>query len=124
MYSKLIIIFTVCVLGLSACVNQKTNQGNGKTTTMENNQNTVEAIIIGFDARRCQCCGGFMVTFSNDPTPYKADHYQWRPKQGQENFGVSHSSKFPMRVKIKYKAVASDCVASKGEIEITSLEAK
>ncbi|EAY24231.1 hypothetical protein M23134_06315 [Microscilla marina ATCC 23134] len=110
------------VLCLSACVNQKNT--NGKNTTMENKTDTVDAIIIGFDARRCQCCGGFMVTFSNDPTPYKADHYQWRPKQGQETFGVSHSSKFPMYVKIKYKAVASDCVASKGEIEITAMEAK
>lgn len=107
-----LILFIAC---LSAC-NQKT-----KATTMENNK-TVDAIIIGFDARRCLHCGGYMVTFSNNPEPYKADHYQWRPKT--EKFGVNHSSKFPLYVKIKYKNVKSDQVASKGEIEITEMEFK
>lgn len=82
----------------------------------------VDAIIIGYDARRCRCCGGFMVTFSKDPTPYKAEHYQWRPAHNGQNFGVNNSSRFPLYVKIKYKNKPSDCVASKGEIEISEMK--
>ncbi|HAS41795.1 MAG TPA: hypothetical protein DCS93_15050 [Microscillaceae bacterium] len=80
------------------------------------------AIITGFDARRCLCCGGFMVTFNDNPTPYEADYYQWRIPHNGPNFGVSHSSSFPLKVKINYQLKASDCVASLGEIEITALE--
>lgn len=80
------------------------------------------AIITGFDARRCLCCGGFMVTFSDNPTPYEADYYQWRPTDEEQNFGVTHASHFPLRVKISFQPKASDCVASLGEIFITEME--
>ncbi|OJJ22134.1 hypothetical protein BKI52_08845 [marine bacterium AO1-C] len=63
-----------------------------------------------------------MVTFSDNPTPYEADYYQWRIAHNGPNFGVSHASQFPLKVKINYQFKESDCVASEGEIEITELE--
>ncbi len=80
------------------------------------------AIITGFDARRCLCCGGFMVTFSDNPIPYEADYYQWRIAHNGPNFGVSHASNFPLRVKVSFQPKASDCIASLGEITVTELE--
>jgi len=29
-----------------------------------------DAVITGFDARDCVCCGGLMINFNNDPVPY------------------------------------------------------
>ena len=69
------------------------------------------AIITGQDVRRCACCGGFMITFSDDPDPYDADFHLWQEdfQWIEETFGISAGSDFPLAVEIQYRLVENPC---------------
>ena len=73
------------------------------------------ATLEGYDLRKCACCGGVLVSIDSKPD----EVYQWNQKTG--DLGIKYEDKFPMKVKIKYHFLAQTCVASAGELEITSL---
>lgn len=69
------------------------------------------AIITGQDARRCMCCGGFMITFSDNPTPYEAEFVSWQEdfQSIDDRFGITADSDFPLYVEIQYQLVENPC---------------
>lgn len=66
-----------------------------------------EAIITGIDYRKCACCGGLMLTFTNDPKTYSAEFFNIG--QMPSNTGISDSSEFPIYVKVKYSKSNANC---------------
>ncbi len=66
-----------------------------------------DGIITGVDYRKCACCGGLMITFSNDPKPYSAEFFNIG--QMPPNTGISDSSEFPIYVKLKYSKSNANC---------------
>lgn len=66
-----------------------------------------DAIITGIDYRKCACCGGLMITFSNDPQPYSAEFFNIGKMP--PNTGISESSEFPIYVKVKYSKSTANC---------------
>ncbi len=77
----------------------------------------VKAIVTGYDMRKCACCGGLMVTFSNDPTPYSADFVlvESMPKGST----ITDNTKFPVNVCIKYEKLETSCGTVK--IKVTDM---
>jgi hypothetical protein len=66
-----------------------------------------KAIITGYDMRKCACCGGLMITFSNDDKPYSSDFVLVNSLPTGTT--INESSKFPMSVCIKYEKLESPC---------------
>jgi hypothetical protein len=77
-----------------------------------------DAIITGNDVRACVCCGGLMITFSNDPKPYSASYYDVNSMPA--NTGVDGRSAFPVYVSVKYEMVPNTC--GQNMVNITQLE--
>lgn len=73
------------------------------TNCQKNNENNVmtDAIVTGYDLRACACCGGLMVTFSNDTTRYSGAFYL--VDELPNNSGIDNNTKFPLYVKINWK---------------------
>lgn len=65
------------------------------------------AIITGVDARLCPCCGGHMITLSDDPGPYQEDFYQWEKREGE--FDFVETTPFPIYVKMKFDSLPDQC---------------
>lgn len=57
-----------------------------------------EAVITGYDYRKCLCCGGLMINFSNDPVPYNAPFRLI--SNPPSYFGFTDSTKFPVYIKV------------------------
>jgi len=83
----------------------------------------VEATVTGIDFRRCACCGGAMLTLSDDGTKYSAPYYQWHGNL--EKFGIPTDSEFPMPVLVKFDLDEDQCaMGSLGIIQISELLAR
>ena len=76
-----------------------------------------EAIITGNDLRNCACCGGLMITFSNNATPYSEKFYDIDLLPS--NSGINESSAFPIYVRVKYETPTTSCG---GHVNILTLE--
>jgi hypothetical protein len=59
-----------------------------------------DGIITGADLRMCACCGGLMITFTDNPQPYGAAFRQI--ENGQE-LGITEKDKFPIYVKVDWR---------------------
>jgi hypothetical protein len=59
------------------------------------------AIITGFDSRMCACCGGLMITFTNDPDPYQAEFYLLTNEAAE--LGLSMTTSFPVYLEVEYE---------------------
>ena len=59
-----------------------------------------DAIITGSDPRMCVCCGGLMITFTNDPRPYAADY---KHIENVADLGLTEKDTFPIYVKVDWK---------------------
>jgi len=66
-----------------------------------------DAIITGNDLRACACCGGLMITFTNNPTTYSEKFYDI--DQLPANSGINENSTFPIYVKVKYETTKTQC---------------
>lgn len=66
-----------------------------------------EIVITGYDARRCACCGGFMVNFSEDPSPY-AEAFKL-VQTFPEGIVISNTSDFPIYAKINWSPINDPC---------------
>lgn len=79
-----------------------------------------EAIITGYDARRCMCCGGYMLTLSSDPEKYGEAYFQWNSTQEFDGLDLEDND-FPIYVKIDYTINPDACSFSEGWIDISAL---
>jgi hypothetical protein len=59
-----------------------------------------DGIITGFDMRACVCCGGLMITFTGDKTPYAGD---FKLIGNETDLGQEYKEKFPVYVKVAWK---------------------
>lgn len=59
-----------------------------------------DAIIIGYDLRTCVCCGGLMITFNGETSPYTGD---FKLIENSGDLGVTDKDKFPLYVKVDWK---------------------
>lgn len=65
------------------------------------------AIITGIDYRKCMCCGGPMITFSDTTTPYAATYKL--VTNNWEELGITDSTVYPVKVFITYRPDADRC---------------
>jgi hypothetical protein len=66
-----------------------------------------DGIITGFDLRECACCGGLMITFTNDPKPYSAE---FKLIENEADLGITDKDTFPIYVKVDWKeSLTSAC---------------
>lgn len=59
-----------------------------------------KAVITGFDYRKCACCSGLMVNFTNDTVPYRSAFSLVRNRA--EDLGISRNGPFPVYVSIDF----------------------
>jgi hypothetical protein len=59
-----------------------------------------KAVITGFDTRKCACCGGLMVNFEGETTPYQGDFYVLTNTPSQ--MGIDSSTVFPVFIKANW----------------------
>lgn len=78
-----------------------------------------DAIITGYDFRRCQCCAGLMITLSDNPEKYGDEFYHW----DQEGYEFLELTEFPIYVKVKFESLDDDCQdRDLGWVEVVDLE--
>lgn len=58
------------------------------------------AIITGFDARKCACCGGLMINFNGETKPYVGD---FKLIDNAADLGISENDKFPIYAKVEWE---------------------
>jgi hypothetical protein len=97
MKTAVLTIFLVFILMLSC----------KKDCPMKSSDNLTNAIITGNDLRACACCGGLMITFSNDAITYSSPFYDI--DQMPSNSGIDEKSTFPIYVKVKYTSSTNTC---------------
>ena len=59
-----------------------------------------DAIITGFDARMCICCGGLMITFNGETRPYIGE---FKLIENSGDIGIKEDDRFPIYVKVDWK---------------------
>lgn len=94
-----IMVITIVVTTLFSCHKQDSNKPSSTILT--------NAVITGVDYRKCACCGGLMITFTEDTVPYSATFYDI--KDLPANAGITERSIFPMKVKVAYKKLNEAC---------------
>ena len=82
------------------------------------NEYMTDAVITGFDARECMCCGGLMINLNNNPKPYDDKFYQI--DKMPDGFIFDGNTKFPVYVKIDWSA--SDRCGGNWYINITRMK--
>jgi hypothetical protein len=105
----IILIALLCLFTITNC--QKSV--NGETIS--------DAVITGFDARDCVCCGGLMINFNNDPVPYSGTFYLINELPVKPV--IDNNTKFPLYVKITWSYDNKVCGASKF-VDILKMEIK
>ncbi len=58
------------------------------------------AIITGFDSRKCVCCGGLMINFDGETKPYVGN---FKLVDNFADLSISESDKFPIYAKVEWK---------------------
>jgi hypothetical protein len=66
-----------------------------------------DAVITGYDARLCACCGGLMINFENNPDPYTGTFYLINEMPA--NSGITTSSTFPIYLKVEWEKEPTKC---------------
>lgn len=80
---------------------------------------TSDAILTGFDARTCICCGGLMIAFNGETQPYKGE---FKLIDNTSEMGIGFNEPFPINVKVDWVSVPNKC---SGEfIKVISLKRK
>lgn len=103
MKQLLIILIVLMAAGLTSCKKEKLS--------------LIPAVITGYDMRKCMCCGGLMINFQNDTTPYSGNFYLVANDPAE--FGIDINSSFPVYVEVDWKVDTSGCP---GKIRITQLK--
>jgi hypothetical protein len=63
-----------------------------------------DAVIVGFDMRKCGCCGGYEFTIGNLTPPNGGNYFlaQTLPS----NFQINMNGPFPIQVKMDWEVIA------------------
>lgn len=64
-----------------------------------------DAIITGYDARTCICCGGLMITFDGETRPYVGE---FKLIENSSALGITAKDTFPIYVKVDWKIDATN----------------
>lgn len=59
-----------------------------------------KAILTGLDTGTCSCCGGVMITFSDNAAPYSADYKLL--ENNPEDMGIKQGTQFPIYVELDW----------------------
>ena len=78
---------------------------------------TSDAIITGFDLRKCMCCGGLMITFNGEPRPYVGD---FKLIDNSADLGISINETFPIYVNVEWISDPYKCLGN--YIKVTKLK--
>jgi hypothetical protein len=65
-----------------------------------------EAVITGYDARACACCGGLMINFDAITEPYKGD---FKLIDNASDLGIQPNETFPINVKVDWTSNPNTC---------------
>ena len=72
-------------------------------------KNWQSAIITDYDIGLCLCCGGVMITLSDDPTPRAEDFYRWN--WDLEEYDFLDGKDFPIYVEMKFDTTTGNCAS-------------
>jgi hypothetical protein len=76
------------------------------TSCKKNNSYMSDAVITGYDARLCACCGGLMINFDGVIEPYKGD---FKLIDNSSDLGISLNEVFPIYVKVDWTSNRNTC---------------
>jgi hypothetical protein len=65
-----------------------------------------DAILTGYDARSCACCGGLMVTFNGETQPYSGE---FKLIKNTDAIGISSNARFPIHVELDWTTDSTKC---------------
>lgn len=77
-------------------------------TNCKNGETFEIAIITGFDNRECSCCGGFMLNFNSNPTPYQGEFKL--ADSFPPNVKIDVTDDFPIHVNVKWRFAEEACI--------------
>lgn len=80
----------------------------------------MKAYLTGIDARRCACCGGAMITLSENTERYVEPYYQWY--NYAEELDITFNSSFPIPVYIQFETLKDQCGSSLGIVDVKNIE--
>jgi hypothetical protein len=66
-----------------------------------------KAVITGFDYRKCGCCGGLLINFSNNTNSFDGE-YRLVSNDPVE-LGIDDSTVFPVYLKVRWEIDRSRC---------------
>ncbi len=80
----------------------------------------VDVLVTGYDWRFCDCCGGYMVTTSDNPEPYEAEFYL--VESFPSSFVITPDADFPLELSIRYNE--PEPCGDEQRIEVTAVNLK
>ncbi|MDP1726864.1 MAG: hypothetical protein Q8M15_08770 [Bacteroidota bacterium] len=81
-----------------------------------------DAVITGYDLRKCMCCGGLLINFENNPEQYSGTYYLI--DEMPSNSGINESTKFPLYVKVQYSIDKEKCGGNMNFVDIQKIRIK
>ena len=66
-----------------------------------------DAVITGFDYRKCACCGGLVINFQNRTNSYEGE-FRLISNDPAE-FGITDSTAFPVYMKVRWEHDMTRC---------------
>ena len=73
----------------------------------KNKKELTPAILTGYDPRYCGCCGGLMITFTDNPAPLAAPFKLIRSTLADK---IGNNPTFPMYVEVAWEVDPHKCV--------------
>lgn len=93
-FLALLSISIVCGVVIYSC-----KKDASSSTSTHNYMNV--GYITGFDTGSCSCCGGMMMTFSSNTTPYAADYKLIDTLPS--DLGIGLGDTFPIKMSVDWK---------------------
>jgi hypothetical protein len=78
----------------------------GTRSCQKDEKYMTDAILTGYDARSCACCGGLMVTFNGETQPYSGD---FMLIENTDAIGISSTDRFPIYVELDWTSDSTKC---------------
>ena len=94
---KIYLIILIGIFALNSC----------KHDISSDNKGAVEAVLLGYDNRNCDCCGGLMISFLPQPDLFP-DQFKLIGNL-PSNTGLNDSTVYPLKVLVKWKYGESVC---------------
>ncbi|WP_462222485.1 hypothetical protein [Ferruginibacter sp.] len=77
------------------------------TSCKKESTTLLKAIVTGFDARACPCCGGFMINFDGETQPYKGNFFLIDNTAAE--LKISATENFPINVNVDTSKSSMTC---------------